>query len=263
MNRPTPKRWFFDLWSRVYDAAWVQRITYYPVHDPVLDALRDARPARLLDLGCGTGQLTSRLAARFPPARVVGCDFSAGMLDRAGSRGRAIDLVQSDAGDLPFAAGSFDVVVSTEAFHWFPDQGAALAECFRVLRPGGRLLIATVNTPAAALSSVIYLGSRLAGEPFYWPSRSEARRWVEAAGFRIERRQRVLRFGGPLLPAVLTCAVRPPVAALRSARAPTSRRQHTRAAGRGEGAATRPKQRPVHDSRLTPVRIRAARARRR
>lgn len=209
MNAIGPRRWFFDAWSRVYDVPFVQRNTYRPVHDAVVEALGDPRRARLLDLGCGTGQLAGRLARAFPRAHITGCDFSAGMLERAAARCPTVRLVQGDAGRLPFADAAFDAVVSTEAFHWFPDPAAALAECFRVLRPGGHLLLAVVNTPAEPVSELFHLGSRLLGEPFYWPSGRQAREWITAAGFRIERQQRLARYGDLLLPPVLTDAVRP------------------------------------------------------
>jgi SAM-dependent methyltransferase len=209
VNAAQPKRWFFDAWSRVYDMPLVQRATYRPVQDTVIEALAQVAHARVLDIGCGTGLLTSRIIETFPRTRVVGCDFSSGMLARAAARGPAVGWVQGDGCRLPFTDRAFDAVVSTEAFHWFPDQAAALAEFFRVLTPGGRLFLALMNTPAAPLSATLHFGSRLLGEPFYWPSNRQMREWVEAAGFRIERRQRVFRLPGLLLPPVLTCAVRP------------------------------------------------------
>lgn len=207
---PTPPgapRWFFDVWSLVYDLPLVQRATYWPVHDAVVAALRGGTCGRVLDVGCGTGQLSSRIRRELPRSRVVGCDFSSGMLRRAAERGGAV-WVQGDAARLPFARGSFDAVVSTEAFHWFPDQHAALVEFQRVLAPGGRLLLALVNPPSQLVSEAAHLGSRLFGEPFYWPTMRQMRDRVEAAGFRVERQDRVFRLpGGLLLPPVLTVAV--------------------------------------------------------
>jgi SAM-dependent methyltransferase len=194
----------------VYDVPLVQRATYRPVQDAVMEALGHGVHGRVLDIGCGTGLLACRVIDTFPRARVVGCDFSHGMLAQAAARGPSVPWVQGDACRLPFADQSFDTVVSTEAFHWFPDQRAALAELFRVLTPGGRLLVGVMTTPAAPLSAAVHLGSRLVGEPFYWPSNGEMREWVEAAGFRIERRERVYRLPGLFLPPLLTCAVRPP-----------------------------------------------------
>ena len=161
-----PKPWFFDAWSRVYDLSLVQRVVYRPPQDAVLRALRAAPCWAVLDIGCGTGQLAARLRRELPRTHVVGCDFSAGMLAEARVRDRHTDWVQGDAGRLPFADAAFDAVVSTEAFHWFPDPGRALAEFRRVLRPAGRLLLALVNPRFAATGRIVELASRVVGQPF-------------------------------------------------------------------------------------------------
>ncbi|MBI3786008.1 MAG: methyltransferase domain-containing protein [Deltaproteobacteria bacterium] len=204
-----PQSWFFDAWSRVYDFAPVQAATYKPVHDAILAALRGVDCHRVLDIGCGTGRLAARLSRELPQTQIVGCDFSAGMLSQAHAHQTRASWVRGDATRLPLRSAAVDVVVSSEAFHWFPDQPAALAELFRVLQPGGLLLLALVNTPSALLSNVMHAGSRLAGQPFYWPTVGEMRQRVEAAGFRVRRQQRIFRLPGFLLPPVLTHAVRP------------------------------------------------------
>jgi ubiquinone/menaquinone biosynthesis C-methylase UbiE len=209
-RQPGPQPWFFDVWSTFYDFPLVQRLTYRPVQDAVMRELRAAGSRRVLDLGCGTGLLTRRLASDHPEVEVVGCDFSAGMLAQARRRTPTLRVVRATASALPLRDGVFDAVVSTEAFHWFPDQPRALAECFRVLAPGGCLVVALVNVPAERMSRVVHAASRAAGQPFYWPTAERMRAMVAAAGFRVTAQRRVFRVpAGLLLPPVLTVAVRP------------------------------------------------------
>jgi ubiquinone/menaquinone biosynthesis C-methylase UbiE len=209
-ERLGPHQRFFDLWSRVYDAPIVQRLTYRPVQDAVMRELRLSAPESVLDIGCGTGLLTSRIRNELAPQRVVGCDFSRGMLHQAADKSSDLLWVRGNALRLPFPGGSFGAIVSTEAFHWFPDQDAALAEFCRVLAPDGRLLVALVNPPAEWLSRAARLSSRLLGEPAHWPTRAQMRRRIEAAGLRVAAQRTVFRLPAPLLlPCVLTVATRP------------------------------------------------------
>ncbi|MBX3023429.1 methyltransferase domain-containing protein [bacterium] len=203
---PGPDRRFFDLWARVYDLPVVQRAAYWPIHDAVVAALAERPPRRVLDLGCGTGQLADRLQRAWRGARVTGCDFSAGMLAQARRRSRRVRWVRGDAQRLPFADRRFDAVVTTEAFHWFPDQRRALAECRRVLAPDGRLLLAVASPPFAVVADLAAAASRLVGEPFRWPTAGEIRDHLEAAGFRVETQRRIFRLPGLLMMPVLTVA---------------------------------------------------------
>lgn len=206
-----PSRGFFDAWSRVYDFPLVQRATYRPVHDAVLRALAAEPCARVLDVGCGTGRLAARLVEAPSVLMVVGLDFSAGMLEQARARlasAEATALVRGDATRLPFADAAFDAAVSTEAFHWFPDQDAALAEIRRVLRPGGRLLLALVSPPFELIADAFEVGMRMVGQPLWWTTPSRLAAQVTRAGFRVESQRRVFRIPGFLLPPALTVARR-------------------------------------------------------
>jgi ubiquinone/menaquinone biosynthesis C-methylase UbiE len=204
-----PARAFFDLWSSFYDQPLVQRLTYRPVHDGVVEALQERRPSRVLDLGCGTGLLSERLREELPDTDVVGCDYSRGMLREARDRAPHAPWTQGNALQLPFRDESFDTVVSTEAFHWFPDQPAALEEMHRVLVPGGRALVALVNPPIEGIGEVVWWASRLVGQPFYWPTPRGMRTLLSDAGFRVEGQRRLWRIPGMLLlPPVLSIAVR-------------------------------------------------------
>ena len=207
---PGAQRAFFDLWSRFYDLPPVQWVTYWPVHAAVLRSLRTGHAASVLDVGCGTGQLTARIVRELPGARVIGCDYSSGMLGQARARSAAVGWAQADAGELPFRDGAFDAVVSTEAFHWFPDQDRALGEFFRVLVPGGRLLLALASSPARWVGAAIRAGSGVLGEPFHWPTAEDLRMRVEAAGFVVAGQEHIARLpGGILFPPLLTTAGKP------------------------------------------------------
>jgi demethylmenaquinone methyltransferase/2-methoxy-6-polyprenyl-1,4-benzoquinol methylase len=105
-----------------------------------------ARGERVLDLGCGTGDLAEE-AARVG-ARAVGIDLSAGMLAVARQRGIAgLALVRGDALRLPLANGACDAAVSGFALRNLTAIAPALVECARVLRPGGRLALLEIDTP--------------------------------------------------------------------------------------------------------------------
>ncbi|WP_280253477.1 class I SAM-dependent methyltransferase [Nocardia abscessus] len=117
-----------------------------------LAELSGARPGdRVLDIGCGTGYLTRRLAAVTGSGTVVGVDASTAILDRA----RAITTEPNCtyrvgvAESLPGEDGSFDVVTNCLMLHHLPEdvRATALAQMWRVLRPGGRLLIGEFRPP--------------------------------------------------------------------------------------------------------------------
>ncbi len=164
-------RKFFDLWSRTYDAPLLQALTYRPVQNAVLVALREQRPRRVVDVGCGTGRLTTRLRAELG-ATVVGLDYSWGMVAQAARHSRGTPLVQANAMSLPIASGSVDAIVCTESFHWYTDQPRVLGEFTRVLRPGGRIYVALINPRTERVSEWTHGLSERYGQPLYWPTTS-------------------------------------------------------------------------------------------
>lgn len=107
----------------------------------------DARPEDLvLDCGCGYG-FTLRVLREVTEARLVGLDLNRDRVANARDRlGEGIRLVQGDAQRLPFADATIDKAVSSEVLEHLPDDAAATAELFRVLRPGGTL---AVTVPSA------------------------------------------------------------------------------------------------------------------
>ena len=186
---------FFDLWSANYDRPGFQATTYRPVHDAVLARLDDIEPARVLDLGCGTGQLTERLRQRFPDAHLIGADLSNGMLQKASERTDAGEFVRADAQRLPLTGESVDVVTCTESFHWYDDQEAAVAEMARLLRPGGRLIIASFATVTGFADDAIQRASAAAGRPIRAIPKRKLKQLLDGGGFDVRHQGRIPRLG--------------------------------------------------------------------
>jgi len=123
------------------------------------------RGKRVLEVGCGTGLILSRLAAEADEA--VGMDLSKGMLKSARERGLSVAV--ASATQLPFPDNSFDVVCSFKVLAHVPDIRSALSEITRVTRPGGRMVLEFYNP-----WSVRYLAKRLAGPQPISDGRTEA-----------------------------------------------------------------------------------------
>ena len=95
----------------------------------------------VLEVGCGTGQITRWLADRVKPGKVVAADFSAAMLAQARERGVDADFVLMDICGEEAAQRQFDVVLCFHSFPHFRDQAAALRQIARHLKPGGQLMV--------------------------------------------------------------------------------------------------------------------------
>lgn len=141
-----------------------------------------AEDAAVLDVGCGGGANLAALLRLCPRGRAAGLDYSP--LAVAESRrylapaGDRCSVVQGDAGDLPFPDGSFDGATAFETVYFWPDLPRAFGELRRVLRPGGRLLIACECCDPADTTWT----RRIPGMTIYDPQDLAAR--LEAAGFR-------------------------------------------------------------------------------
>ena len=162
-----------------YNEGWLGQL-HHQIADRAADLALTCAPAprRILDVGCGTGYLLGRLAARAPQAEALaGIDAASAMVEVA--RGAATDdrlrFVVGTAERLPWPAASFDLVVSTTSFDHWVDQRAGLVQCARVLAPGGCLILAD-------LFSALLLPTLLAGRRGKARTKRRATRLVTAAG---------------------------------------------------------------------------------
>jgi ubiquinone/menaquinone biosynthesis C-methylase UbiE len=167
MTVPTDahNRAYYDDFSRGYERE--RAAGYHRLLDDleVSVAAPLARDARVLEVGCGTGLILSRLAPY--ASRAYGLDLSPKML--RGARDRKLEVVLGSATHLPFANDSFDLVCSFKVLAHVPDIARALSEIARVTRPGGWMALEFYNR-----WSLRYLAKRLAGPGMISERRTEA-----------------------------------------------------------------------------------------
>jgi ubiquinone/menaquinone biosynthesis C-methylase UbiE len=170
-----------------YDEGWLGQL-HHQIADRTADLALSCVPAprRILDVGCGTGYLLGRLAARAPQAEALaGIDAAPAMIGvaRAAATDGRLRFVEGTAERLPWPAESFDLVVSTTSFDHWADQRAGLAQCARVLAPGGCLVLAD-------LFSVLLLPTLLGARRGKARTKRRAAQLITAAGLHSPQWQR-------------------------------------------------------------------------
>lgn len=191
----------------VYEEFFVPAL-FQPWADHVADAAAVGSGQDVLDVACGTGVLTRKIHTRVQPGgTATGLDCNPDMLATAQRTEPAIDWQSGRAESLPFADHSFDAVVSQFGIMFFQDRQTALAEMWRVLRPGGKLAVAVWdkldNTPGyAAMTALLdrLFGPQIASAlqaPFVLGEPDELRALLAAAGIsqaKVETRNETAKF---------------------------------------------------------------------
>jgi trans-aconitate methyltransferase len=155
----------------------------------LIDWLQPQSGEKILDLGCGTGELTARLAAS--GAKVTGLDSSAGMIESARRNFPEAEFIVADAAAFTLPE-QFDAVFSNAALHWMQASGQVAARMYQHLKPGGRLVLemgakGNVNSLLRGMENVMRQYGYTYRPYWYFPSLGEYTSLLERSGFRIQQ----------------------------------------------------------------------------
>ena len=134
-----------SFWSKLYIGFFWQGVDDNIVANDLLSHIPDDFAGKLLDVPVGTAVFTYQKYRRMKKAEITCLDYSEDMLSRAVARFdkndiRNVKTLQGDVGNLPFDDEAFDLVLSMNGFHAFPDKEKAYDETYRVLKKGGVFL---------------------------------------------------------------------------------------------------------------------------
>ena len=165
---------------------------------PALRWLRPGRGERILDIGCGEGSYDYRIALR--GARVFGFDLNRDQLRRAAVWHKTpfTGFFCADAGAFPLLSGRFDTVMSLCVFEHLPDDRQTLREMWRVLRPGGRILLTLDSLSLDGVGEAWRDTHRERHSVRQFYTHQSVGSLLEACGFKLERYRYLLRSGPDL-----------------------------------------------------------------
>ena len=133
----------WNFWADKYDKLWVQKYSLKPTRDYIIKALADInnKNIKILDLGCGPGELINELMQKFNNIEVTGIDFSEKMLEISNKRNPSVKHIKMDTAELSKLDGKYDIIVCTHSLPYYKEPKNVFKELHRVLSSDGKILV--------------------------------------------------------------------------------------------------------------------------
>ncbi len=141
----------WDFWAKGYERLWVQKYSLRPTRSKILQYLRahldPHKSYRILDIGCGIGQLLREIRAELPGYKLelLGIDYSKEMVNIAREHGGGINYKQMDVAQIANVSGKFDIIICTHSFPYYENQAEAIAQIRDLMDVGGYLFLAQAS----------------------------------------------------------------------------------------------------------------------
>lgn len=132
-------------------------------YPPILNEIKKNDFETLLDAGCATGPMLSLLTEEYPDKEYVGLDLSPKMIEVAKTKNLTnTRFIEGDCESMPFDDNSFDIIINSQSYHHYPNPQAFFKEVYRVLKPGGKLILRDNTASKAILYLMNTIGMKIA-----------------------------------------------------------------------------------------------------
>lgn len=138
------KERIWNFWADKYDKLWVQKYSLKPTRDYILKAISKLNiyeNIKVLDLGCGPGQLIHEMSHTFNNLIITGIDFSEKMIEMSQNKNPKAKHIKLDADELYKLKDKYDLIICTHSLPYYKEPGKILMELSKLLNDDGRLLI--------------------------------------------------------------------------------------------------------------------------
>ncbi len=174
------KKSIWNFWADKYDTLWVQKYSLKPTRNYILEALsqfNESNYMKVLDLGCGSGQLIAEILGNFSNIEITGIDFSRKMLEISKSRNPQARHINLNAEELHKLDESYDLIICTHSLPYYKKPENVMKELGRLLADNGRILIGFASGNSL-YDKFILSFVKLTTGPANYPSDNEFRKLV-------------------------------------------------------------------------------------
>lgn len=131
----------WDFWAKKYNKLWVQKYSLRPTREYLLKTLDLSKAQKILDLGCGPGELIQELYTRNIDLDVTGVDFSKGMIIESQEKNPKAKHIQMDVKDLHNINEKYDIIISTHSLPYWKNPDKVIKDLYSIINMDGRIYI--------------------------------------------------------------------------------------------------------------------------
>ena len=133
----------WNFWADKYHKLWVQKYSLRPTRNYIVSALaniNDDKKIKILDLGCGPGELISELTDKYNNVEITGIDFSERMIEISKKRNPSANHIKMDASEIGMLNGKYDIIICTHSLPYYKEPKKVFEQLYKLLSNDGRIL---------------------------------------------------------------------------------------------------------------------------